>query len=268
MYLCCYFRYRPDLVDFQALDPAAWAENCQLAFDMLESEFGVQPAMTGYELASSRNPDRLAMTAYLTQIYELFRKDIPVLPKLARLDAASDEDLLEAQLIRHNKRKKRRSEESGEIKGGEECPNKENIQETLRMNRSANKKRLQKLMERAEQSESKRKSFEKSSSGVKSIKKEERYKFIEAQFTGKKRQDKINESISKYREDKKPKDLRRAIGKLDKDDWNIKNIEEKMVVQQKSDGGGSTGGGSGKPKHKQDGKVVLTCGVKVSQSVR
>ena len=28
-----------------------------------------------------------------------------------------------------------------------------------------------------------------------------------------------------HRENKKPKDLKRAIGKLDKDDWNIKNID-------------------------------------------
>ena len=33
------------------------------------------------------------------------------------------------------------------------------------------------------------------------------------------------------RENKKPKDLKRAIGKLDKDDWNIKNIEDMIAGQ-------------------------------------
>ena len=222
-------RYRPDLVEFEALDPAAWAENCQLAFDLLEAEFGLPPAMTGSELATSRNPDKLAVTAYLTQIYELFRKDIPVLPKLARLDV-SEEDLLEKQRYSKTGRKKRRSKDPDEAGAtAEECPNKENIQETLRLNRSATKKRMQKLMERAEDSKSSRKST--GDKLIKSIKKEERYKIIEEQFVGKKRQQAVD------MEDKKPKDLKRAIGKLDKDDWNIRNIEDKMVVQQKPDSG-------------------------------
>ena len=38
------------------------------------------------------------------------------------------------------------------------------------------------------------------------------------------------------RSDKKPKDLKRAIGKLDKEDWNIKNIEEKMEKSKKTEG--------------------------------
>ena len=87
-------RYRPDLVDFQALDPAAWAENCQLAFDVLEQDLGIGPAMTGRELAASKNPDKLTMMSYLSQIYEAFRKEIPAV-KQKRLMNHSDEDLLE-----------------------------------------------------------------------------------------------------------------------------------------------------------------------------
>ena len=32
--------------------------------------------------------------------------------------------------------------------------------------------------------------------------------------------------------DKKPKDLKRAIGKIEKDDWNIKSIEEKLLTKK------------------------------------
>ena len=31
---------------------------------------------------------------------------------------------------------------------------------------------------------------------------------------------------------KKPKDLKRAIGKLEKEDWNIKSIEEKLLTKK------------------------------------
>lgn len=45
-----------------------------------------------------------------------------------------------------------------------------------------------------------------------------------------------SDTTSKYRENKRPKDLKRAIGKLDKEDWNIKNIEEKLLVKKDPEG--------------------------------
>lgn len=36
-------RYRPDLVDFFSLSPSDVAKNNQLAFDILEHEFGITP---------------------------------------------------------------------------------------------------------------------------------------------------------------------------------------------------------------------------------
>ena len=47
-----------------------------------------------------------------------------------------------------------------------------------------------------------------------------------------------------YRENKKPKDLKRAIGKLDKDDWNIKNIADMIAGQCGNDASGGGGGDS------------------------
>lgn len=36
-------RYRPDLLDFHSLQPQNIAQNNQLAFDILEKEFGIPP---------------------------------------------------------------------------------------------------------------------------------------------------------------------------------------------------------------------------------
>lgn len=36
-------RYRPDLIDFFSLSPSDVAKNNQLAFDILEHEFGISP---------------------------------------------------------------------------------------------------------------------------------------------------------------------------------------------------------------------------------
>ena len=91
-------------------------------------------------------------------------------------------------------------------------------------------------MERAEVSSSDRKLSDKSKNERKSIKEEERYKVIEAQFSAKRRSGGSGDIAAKYRENKRPKDLKRAIGKLDKDDWNIKNIEEKLIIKKDPEG--------------------------------
>ena len=50
----------------------------QNVFDTLESELGILPVMSGRELAdTTRKPDKLTMMSYLSQIYELFRREIP-----------------------------------------------------------------------------------------------------------------------------------------------------------------------------------------------
>ena len=54
------------------------AEIIQSVFDTLESELGILPVMSGRELAdTTRKPDKLTMMSYLSQIYELFRREIP-----------------------------------------------------------------------------------------------------------------------------------------------------------------------------------------------
>ncbi|NXJ97574.1 MICA3 monooxygenase, partial [Corythaixoides concolor] len=70
-------RYRPDLIDFDSLDEYSVEKNNQLAFDIAEKEFGISPIMTGKEMASVGEPDKLSMVMYLTQFYEMFKDTIP-----------------------------------------------------------------------------------------------------------------------------------------------------------------------------------------------
>ncbi|XP_073932560.1 F-actin-monooxygenase MICAL3 isoform X17 [Castor canadensis] len=66
-------RYRPDLIDFDSLDEQSVEKNNQLAFDIAEKELGIPPIMTGKDMASVGEPDKLSMVMYLTQFYEMFK---------------------------------------------------------------------------------------------------------------------------------------------------------------------------------------------------
>uniref|UniRef100_A0A8C2SP38 F-actin monooxygenase n=1 Tax=Coturnix japonica TaxID=93934 RepID=A0A8C2SP38_COTJA len=66
-------RFRPDLIDFDALNEEDIVKNNQLAFDVAEREFGIPPLTTGKEVGSAEEPDKLSMVMYLSKFYELFR---------------------------------------------------------------------------------------------------------------------------------------------------------------------------------------------------
>ncbi|GFS44773.1 protein-methionine sulfoxide oxidase mical3a [Nephila pilipes] len=70
--------YRPDLIDISDLDPENIAKNNQLAFDICEKELGIPPVMTGQEMAECAVPDKLTMVSYISQVYDSFRGEIPV----------------------------------------------------------------------------------------------------------------------------------------------------------------------------------------------
>lgn len=67
-------RYRPELIDFDSLDERDVEKNNQLAFDIAERELGISPIMTGKEMASVGEPDKLSMVVYLSQFYEMFKE--------------------------------------------------------------------------------------------------------------------------------------------------------------------------------------------------
>ncbi|XP_055010605.1 F-actin-monooxygenase mical2b isoform X1 [Boleophthalmus pectinirostris] len=66
-------RVKPQLIDFNALNEEEPATNLQLAFDISEHEFGIQPFATGKELCAEHELDKTKMITYLSKFYELFR---------------------------------------------------------------------------------------------------------------------------------------------------------------------------------------------------
>ncbi|XP_075937750.1 protein-methionine sulfoxide oxidase mical3a isoform X1 [Anarhichas minor] len=70
-------RYRPDLIDFDSLDERDQEKNNQLGFDVAEREFVISPCMTGKEMSSVVEPDKLSMVMYLSQFYEMFKDTVP-----------------------------------------------------------------------------------------------------------------------------------------------------------------------------------------------
>lgn len=61
------------LSDYDSLNEEDVAGNNQLAFDLAEREFGIQPVTTGKEMAAEAEPDKLLMVLYLSKFYEAFR---------------------------------------------------------------------------------------------------------------------------------------------------------------------------------------------------
>ncbi|XP_056243788.1 F-actin-monooxygenase mical2b isoform X3 [Seriola aureovittata] len=66
-------RQRPELIDYESLNEEDVAGNNQLAFDVAEREFSIQPVTTGKEMAAEAEPDKLLMVLYLSKFYEAFR---------------------------------------------------------------------------------------------------------------------------------------------------------------------------------------------------
>ncbi|XP_027128123.1 F-actin-monooxygenase mical2b isoform X1 [Larimichthys crocea] len=66
-------RQRPELIDYDSLNDEDVAGNNQLAFDLAEREFGIQPVTTGKEMAAQAEPDKLLMVLYLSKFHEAFR---------------------------------------------------------------------------------------------------------------------------------------------------------------------------------------------------
>ena len=48
-----------------------------MAFDVAEREFGISPCMTGKEMTSVAEPDKLSMVMYISQFYEMFKDTVP-----------------------------------------------------------------------------------------------------------------------------------------------------------------------------------------------
>ncbi|XP_058793152.1 F-actin-monooxygenase Mical [Phymastichus coffea] len=221
-------RYRPDLIDYHALKKDDHVVNNQLAFDILEKELGIPPIMTGEEMVQCDVPDKLTMFSYLTQIYEAFRGEIPHIkhPKLEpetedrptfsqKLNVLTPEQ--KAQFLSRIASKEgsvatARARRSRHV--NENLPQTGDKKSDSMARRHARKRRSNEKMGASVDREPKmhaghnRGSIDEGFSG--------RIKNIEEKLKG------------TTSTDKKPKDLLRAIGKIEKTDWNVKEIEKKI----------------------------------------
>ncbi|XP_026671980.1 F-actin-monooxygenase Mical isoform X2 [Ceratina calcarata] len=294
-------RYRPNLIDFHSLNPDDAVTNNQLAFDILEKELGISPIMTGEEMAQCDVPDKLAMFSYLTQIYDVFRGEIPYIkhPKLepeneerpahskqlsqltpdqkvqliVKQDGATrtrhsrsryNENLNPADkkgdTISRRSRKRRSTEKMGatvEERQKRLAEIEKNRVERMRRRQYLRKMATQQFyksmqMLQANAKREKDEPFEDYSiflyrqtapdfkDRVKSLEQKILYPDREPKIHAGHHRNSVDEEFSgriKSIEDKlkgstpaekKPKDLLRAIGKIEKTDWNVKEIEKKI----------------------------------------
>ncbi|NWI68847.1 MICA1 monooxygenase, partial [Todus mexicanus] len=66
-------RFRPDLVDFDSVDPQDPIRTHQMMLDTAEQELGIQPILSSAEMAAMAEPNRLGLITYLSQFYEAFK---------------------------------------------------------------------------------------------------------------------------------------------------------------------------------------------------
>ncbi|XP_042866389.1 F-actin-monooxygenase Mical-like isoform X3 [Penaeus japonicus] len=235
-------RYRPDLIDFEALRPEDIAQNNQLAYDILERDFGIPPVMTGREMSECEIPDKLSMISYISQIYDVFRGEIPHIkhPKMDDGEMEIEQSHIQRSTPHVNilknltnktanvsqgtpTSKKRSTLERGTVKredGRITCRMVDDAggqvgkSDTLKKTKKRRSDRVVSPQERQAREEPQRKALVDHKEEF-----SDKVRDLEAKFTA---------NSSSQASDKKPKDLIRAIGKIEKSDWNMVAIEKKM----------------------------------------
>uniref|UniRef100_G3UQV1 Molecule interacting with CasL protein 1 n=1 Tax=Meleagris gallopavo TaxID=9103 RepID=G3UQV1_MELGA len=77
-------RFRPHLVDFNAIDPQDPIRTHQLMLDVAEQELGIQPILSSAEMATMAESNRLGLITYLSQFYEAFKPPPPASTELSK----------------------------------------------------------------------------------------------------------------------------------------------------------------------------------------
>ncbi|CAH1798546.1 unnamed protein product [Owenia fusiformis] len=83
MAFCCLIHsFRPELIVMNDLQEDDCLKNNELAFDLLEREFGISPVMTAADWVAHDTPDKWTVVSYLLQIYDILKYERPA--KVAR----------------------------------------------------------------------------------------------------------------------------------------------------------------------------------------
>ncbi|KAG2468502.1 MICA2 monooxygenase, partial [Polypterus senegalus] len=108
--------FKPKLIDFDSLDVGDAARNNQTAFDIAEQELGITPIMSGNDMASQNNPDKLAMVMYLTHFFQIFQETEsptemmgPLSPSKSASLSSTKSALLFLSKLKHNTLQKQKS---------------------------------------------------------------------------------------------------------------------------------------------------------------
>ncbi|XP_060520995.1 F-actin-monooxygenase Mical isoform X2 [Cylas formicarius] len=210
--------YRPDLLDYGALKDSEPAQRNQLAMDILEKDLGIPPIMTGEEITNTE--DYLALASYLTQVYDTFRGEIPHIkhPKLELPPESHKRSDFSFKSIRTYQ------------------PSLPTVAPVTSRPSSRHKRHADVMTTKVgslEKKQRKRRTLERVGP---SIDHENRVTGLKPQTNTNADEDiasKIRSLEDKWTNpqptEKKPKDLLRAIGKIETSDWNIKEIEKKIL---------------------------------------
>lgn len=211
--------YRPDLLDYSAIKDNEPGQCNQHAMDILEKDLGIPPFMTGEEITNTQ--DYLAMTTYLTQVYDTFRGEIPHI-KHPKLELPPDTN--------------KRSEFS--IKSIKTAHQQQTAMNNAQLSRPSSRHKrhadltLQKPSS-AERKQRKRRTLERIGPSVDYDNRATGMKPLANTNADEDIASKIRSLEDKWSNpqpvEKKPKDLLRAIGKIETSDWNIKQIEKKIL---------------------------------------
>ncbi|XP_076263943.1 molecule interacting with CasL isoform X4 [Rhynchophorus ferrugineus] len=208
--------YRPDLLDYNAVKDNEPGKCNQLAMDILEKDLAIPPFMTGEEITSTQ--DNLAMTTYLTQVYYTFRGEIPHIkhPKLELPEATKHSSFsIKSIKVAHQQQSTNNlpvSRPSSRHKRHADM----SMQKAGSMERKQRKRRTLDRFVPSVDYETK--------SGLKPLTNTNADEDIASKI--KSLEDKWS---NPQPAEKKPKDLLRAIGKIETSDWNIKQIEKKIL---------------------------------------
>ncbi|CAG9824833.1 unnamed protein product [Phaedon cochleariae] len=208
--------YRPDLLDISSMVIDDPIKNNQHAIDILEKELGIPPVMTGADITNTE--DYLTMASYLTEIYDTFRGEIPHIkqPKL---------ELPESTKISELSFKTIRTADMQPLGSAPPRPS------------SRHKRHVEAVPAHkpttADRKTRKRRTFERVGPTGDHENKSSSQTFRGGGGADEDLAARIQSLENKWRDpvpvDKKPKDLLRAIGKIETSDWNIKEIEKKIL---------------------------------------
>lgn len=240
-------RYRPDLVDLNTIKDYSVKERNELAFKILETELGIPQVMSAKDSLNLENVDSKIWLNYLEQICEVFRGEIPHVkhPKLDFFElkerTAKNNAPDFSHLFKANAKKSRSPMQDIDMA---QTVHRRSIldEEKIRKQRKYGPD-FNPVQTDTTRRAKKRRSQEKTGNidrerGIHSAM--PRGGAADEQFS-----DRIKSMEQKITSrtgggiDKKPKDLLRAIGKIESTDWNVREIEKKIEQSKRTEIGKS-----------------------------